>query len=110
MSCHEAEVASCSESLHGEQAVVAGEICWLMLLAALEHNAACKTQEAAQYQQLPSNASLAHVLESMMLTWHSLKPSSFQFPATLGFHRLLIARACQWCAAAASLIGTVTSR
>lgn len=68
MSCREAEIASCSESFHTEQAgviakiadcieslcmeaaVVAAKILWLMLLAALEHNAACKIQEGARYQ------------------------------------------------------------
>ena len=33
-----------------EAAVVAAKILWLMLLAALEPNAACKTQEGARYQ------------------------------------------------------------
>ncbi len=132
MSCHEAEIAKCSKSFHMEQAGVIAEVAdciesfcmkqagvlaeirWLMLLAALEHNAACKTQEAAQTSTAITATRAWPICQkqqfgSMMLTWHSLKPSSFQFPATLGAHRLLIARACQWCAAAASLISTVTS-
>ena len=55
------EIADCIESFCMEQAVVLAEICWLLLLAALEHNAACKTQEGAQYQQLGFVAHRVHL-------------------------------------------------
>ena len=65
MSCHEADIAECSkcfdmeqaggiaeiadriESSRVQQAGVLAEICWLLLHAALDHDAACKTQGGA---------------------------------------------------------------
>jgi len=64
MSCHEVEIANCSESFHMEQAGVTAEIRRLLLLAALDHNAACKTQEGARYQPLSQQRKLGPCVES----------------------------------------------